>query len=222
MDKQVWEKENHQIGSDDLVQDGDHKRTRKVNKMRKFKTNFAVLLAALVIGLAPQALVAKSVSSSANDGPGSAQLAKKVRSKLVTLPYYGVFDNLAYSIDGGRVTLHGQVVRPSTRSDAERSVARIEGVTQVVNKIKVLPLSGFDDSVRRNTYRALSRSGGLYRYFMGTNPSIHIIVDRGHVTLVGTVNTRMDSQLAYVAANGVSGAFSVTNNLQVEGQNDAR
>jgi hyperosmotically inducible protein len=197
--------------------------------MRKFKTKMALILAALMIGLAPQALVAstgnalsESVSRSVNDGPTSGQLSRKVRSKLVSLPYYGVFDNLAYSIDGGRVTLHGQVVRPSTRSDAERSVARIPGVTQVVNKIKVLPLSGFDDSVRRNTYRAIASSSGLYRYFMGANPSIHIVVDRGHVTLVGVVNTRMDSQLAYMAANGVSGAFSVTNNLQVEGHNEAR
>jgi len=197
--------------------------------MRKFKTSFAVLLAALLIGLAPEALVAntgnalsKSVTNSANDGPSSAQLAKKVRSKLVSLPYYGVFDDLAYSIDGGRVTLHGQVVRSSTRSDAERSVARIAGVTQVVNNIKVLPLSSFDDSVRRNTYHAIARSGGLYRYLLGANPSIHIIVDRGHVTLVGVVNSKMDGQLAYMAANGVSGAFSVTNNLQVEGYTEAR
>jgi hyperosmotically inducible protein len=197
--------------------------------MRKFKTNFAVLLAALLIGLAPQTLLAssgnplsKSENGSVNEGPSREQLAKQVRSKLVTLPYYGVFDNLAYSIDGGRVTLHGQVVRPSTRSDAERSVARIAGVTQVVNKIKVLPASGFDDSIRRNTYRAIARSSSLYRYFMGTNPSIHIVVDRGQVTLVGVVNTKMDRQLAYMAANGVSGAFSVTNNLQVEGENEAR
>ena len=102
--------------------------------MRKFKTKLAVILGAVLIGIAPQVLVANtgnawsnSVNASANNGPSSAQLAKKVRSKLVTLPYYGVFDNLAYSIDGGRVTLHGQVVRPSTRTDAERSVGRIAG-----------------------------------------------------------------------------------------------
>jgi hyperosmotically inducible protein len=215
--------------ANNYLQDREDITTRKANKMKEFKTKLAVLLAALVIGLAPQALVANTrsavsnpASSPAKDRPGSAQLTKQVRSKLVSLPYYGVFDNLAYSIDGGRVTLHGQVVRPSTRSDAERSVARIPGVTQVVNQIKVLPLSGLDDSVRRNTYRAISRQSGLYRYFMGANPSIHIIVDRGHVTLVGVVNTRMDSQLAYMAANGVSGAFSVTNNLEVEGHSEGR
>jgi hyperosmotically inducible protein len=196
--------------------------------MREFRTKLAVIFAALLIGLAPQALVAKTenaplpANTSADSRPDNRQLAKKVRNRLVTLPYYGVFDNLAYSIDGGRVTLHGQVVHPSTRSDAERSVARIAGVSQVVNRIKVLPLSGFDDSIRRNAYRAIARQSGLYRYFMAANPSIHIVVDRGHVTLVGVVNTKMDRQLAYLAANGVSGVFSVTNNLQVEGENEAR
>jgi hyperosmotically inducible protein len=197
--------------------------------MSKIRSLFAVSIAALLIGLAPQVLLARTgnaattlAPSSANSAPAGADLSKQVRHKLVTLPYYGVFDNLAYSIDGGKVTLHGQVVRPSTRSDAERSVGRIPGVTQVVNRIQVLPPSGFDDRIRVNTYRSIARSSGLYRYFLGSNPSIHIVVKRGNVTLTGVVNTRMDSQLAYMAANGVSGVFSVTNNLQVEGENRAR
>jgi hyperosmotically inducible protein len=188
----------------------------------RFKTKFALFLAVFVLGLAPQTLMAGTETASQSNSPAYAQLAKQVRKRLVTLPYYGVFDNLAYSIDGSRVTLYGQVVRPSTRSDAERSVARIAGVTQVVNNIQVLPLSGFDDSVRINTYRAIQRSGGLYRYFMGANPSLHIIVNRGHVTLEGVVSSRMDAQLAYMAARSVPGAFSVTNNLEIEGDNRAR
>jgi hyperosmotically inducible protein len=199
--------------------------SRKGKMMKMFKGKLAVVFAALLIGLAPQVLLARTevaTASRAESAPDNAQLAKKVRSRLVTLPHYGVFDNLAYSIEGGRVTLHGQVVHSSTRSDAERGVARIAGVTQVVNKITVLPLSGFDDSVRRDTYRAIARSSGLYRYFLGSNPSIHIVVDRGHVTLVGVVNTKMDRQLAYMAANSVFGSFSVTNNLQVEGYNGDR
>jgi len=179
-------------------------------------------LAFLLIGLAPQALMAGTQTASQNNSATYAQLSKQVRKRLVTLPYYGVFDNLAYSIDGSRVTLHGQVVRPSTRSDAERSVARIAGVTQVINNIQVLPLSGFDDSVRINTLRAIQRSGGLYRYFMGANPSLHIIVNRGHVTLEGVVGSKMDARLAYMAARSVPGAFSVTNNLEVEGDGRAR
>jgi hyperosmotically inducible protein len=193
-----------------------------MKNLERFKTKLALFLAFLLIGLAPQALMAGTQTASQNNSATFAQLSKQVRKRLVTLPYYGVFDNLAYSIDGSRVTLHGQVVRPSTRSDAERSVARIAGVTQVVNNIEVLPLSGFDDSLRINTYRAIQRSGGLYRYFMGGNPSLHIVVNRGHVTLTGVVGSKMDAQLAYMAARSVPGAFSVTNNLEIEGDNRAR
>jgi len=150
-------------------------------------------------------------------GAASPQLAKRVRHELVTLPYYGVFDNLAYSINGGTVTLYGQVVRASTRSDAEHAVKRLNGVTRVVNNIKVLPLSRFDDGIRAQTYRSISRMGGLYRYLQGANPSLHIVVDRGHVTLEGVVSGSGDRNLAYLAANRVSGVFSVTNNLRVEG-----
>jgi hyperosmotically inducible protein len=196
--------------------------------MRRIKNIFTVGIAGLVIALAPQALLAGTGNlvevavDSAKDAPAGGQLGKQVRQKLLRLPYYGVFDDLGYSIDGGQVTLHGQVVHASTRSDAERSVARIPGVTQVVNKIQVLPLSGFDDSIRVNTYRALQRTAGLYRYFMGTNPSLHIVVDRGHVTLTGVVSNKMDKQLAYMTASGVPGTFSVTNKLLVESETRAR
>jgi len=145
------------------------------------------------------------------------QLGKQVRHELVTLPYYGVFDNLAYNVNGSTVTLYGQVVRPTTRSDAERRVKRLSGVSRVINNIQVLPLSGFDDNIRRATYRSLARTGGLYRYLQGTNPSIHIVVDNGHITLEGVVANRGDKTLANIAARQVSGAFSVTNNLKVEG-----
>src|SRR5215831_437677 len=142
-------------------------------------------------------------------------IEQKVRKELVTLPYYGVFDNLAFKVDGDTVTLYGQVVRPTTKSDAAARVARIAGVDRVINNIEVLPLSSFDSSIRVRTYRAVFSRGGLYRYAMGANPSIHIIVDRGHVTLEGVVSNKMDSQLAYMAASGVPGVFSVTNNLRV-------
>jgi len=139
----------------------------------------------------------------------------KVRKELVTLPYYGVFDNLEYKVDGDTVTLYGQVRKPITKKDAEQRVAKIEGVDRVVNQIEVLPVSGFDDTIRARAYRAIFRSGSLYRYAMGANPSIHIVVKNGRITLEGVVSNRMDSQLAYMAARGVSGAFSVTNNLRV-------
>ena len=113
-----------------------------------------------------------------------------------------------------------KVVRPSTRSGAERVVKRIPGVTNVVNNIKVLPLSSFDDRLRVATYRSIANTGGLHRYLRGANPSLHIVVDRGHVTLEGVVSRKGDRDLAYMAARSVSGAFSVTNNLRIEGEDD--
>jgi hyperosmotically inducible protein len=170
-------------------------------------------LAAVVLLLASVGLGA---TAPADQQPyNSSAVEQKVRKELVTLPYYGVFDNLAFKVEGDTVTLYGQVVRPTTKSDAAARVARIAGVDRVVNDIEVLPLSPFDDSIRVRAYRAVFSRGGLYRYAMGANPSIHIVVDQGHVTLEGVVSNRMDSQLAYMAASGVPGVFSVTNNLHV-------
>lgn len=171
----------------------------------------------LVISVLATLLLAVMPAVALAQGATNPLLAKKVRHELVMLPYYGVFDNLAYSINGGTVTLYGQVVRSSTRSDAAGRVKRIAGVTRVVNNIEVLPLSGFDDSIRARTYRSIAQMGGLYRYLRGTNPSLHIVVDRGHVTLEGVVSGKGDRNLAYIAANRVPGVFSVTNNLRVEG-----
>jgi hyperosmotically inducible protein len=169
---------------------------------------FAVLLLAM----------APAVALSQGRVDTNPQLARRVRRELVTLPYYGVFDNLAYQINGGTVTLYGEVVRSSTRSDAEGRVKRLPGVTRVVNNIKVLPLSGIDDDIRRATYRSIARMGGLYRYLQGTNPSLHIVVNNGHVALEGVVSNSGDRNLAYMAANRVPGVFSVKNNLRVEGE----
>ena len=145
-------------------------------------------------------------------------VVKKVRKELVTLPFYGVFDNLGYKVEGSTVTLYGEVVRPITRSDAEKRVSRIAGVQRVVNNIEVLPLSSFDDSIRVRTFRTIFRTAGLYRYALGANPSIHIIVNRGHLKLEGVVANNMDRQLAYFSARQVFGVFSVTNNLRTDAE----
>jgi hyperosmotically inducible protein len=143
-------------------------------------------------------------------------LPDEVRHQLVMLPYYTVFDNLAYSVDeNGVVTLSGEVRQPWLKSDAERTVKHIDGVTQVVDNIKVLPLSPMDNRIRAAEYRAIYGFGGLYRYAMGTNPAIHIIVDNGHVTLIGVVDNQADKNMANIRANGVPGVFSVTNDLRV-------
>src|SRR4051812_20290463 len=172
--------------------------------------------------IAVLAIAASAAIASPTENSNQQQIMKQVRHELVTLPYYGVFDNLAYKVDGNTVTLYGQVVQPATRADAARRVAHIQGVAQVINNIEVLPPSSFDDALRYQTYRTVFSSGGLYRYAMGGNPSVHIIVNHGHVALEGVVANKGDKQLAYIAASGVRGAFSVANNLRVAGdENEA-
>jgi hyperosmotically inducible periplasmic protein len=148
------------------------------------------------------------------------RIIKEVHHELVMLPYYGVFDNLAYKVDrDGTVTLLGQVspVRgPVLKSDAEKAVKRIEGVEKVVNNIEVLPLSSNDDRIRRAAYRAIYGNSVLSQYQLRAVPPIHIIVKNGNITLEGAVAREMDKNIAGIQANGVSGAFSVTNNLIVE------
>jgi hyperosmotically inducible protein len=145
-------------------------------------------------------------------------IASRVRHELVMLPYYGVFDDLAFRVEGGTVTLMGAVVRPTLKSDSERVVKKIEGVTQVVNEIKVLPPSPMDDQIRRAVYRAIYGDPALStRYGFRAVPSIHIIVENGHVTLEGVVANEADKNLVNLRANGVPNVFSVTNSLQVEG-----
>ena len=143
------------------------------------------------------------------------QLEREVRHELVMLPYYSVFDNFAFRVDGDKVTLEGQVVRPTLKSDAEAVVKKIAGVGSVVNNIEVLPVSPMDDQLRRATYRAIYGEGGLPRYAESAVPSIHIIVKNGNVTLEGVVDTESDKNLANLRASGVPNAFSVKNNLRV-------
>ncbi len=150
--------------------------------------------------------------------PSQDRITREVRHELVMLPYYGVFDNLAYSVNGGVVTLYGQVTRPTLKSDAANVVKKIEGVTRVDNKIEVLPLSPMDDQSRRAIYRAIYSDPTLTRYGIQAVPPIHIIVDNGKVTLVGVVASEADKNMAGLRANGVAGVFSVDNQLRVEGQ----
>ncbi|HEX7422629.1 MAG TPA: BON domain-containing protein [Terriglobales bacterium] len=147
------------------------------------------------------------------------RIYKEVRHELVMLPYYGVFDNLSYKVDpDGTVTLIGQVSRPTLKSDAENSVKRIEGVEKVVNNLEVLPTSSNDDRIRRAAYRAIYGNDVLSQYQLRAVPPIHIIVNNGHISLEGVVARQMEKQIAGMQANGVHGAFSVTNNLAVEEQ----
>jgi hyperosmotically inducible periplasmic protein len=145
------------------------------------------------------------------------KITQEVRHRLVTLPYYGVFDDLAFRVDGSTVTLLGVVSQPVLKSDAENVTKRVEGVTRVVNNIEVLPLSPMDDQIRRAEYRAIYGDSALSdRYGFRAVPSIHILVKNGHVTLEGVVANDFDKNLINVKANGVPNVFSLQNNLQVE------
>jgi BON domain len=147
--------------------------------------------------------------------PTLTSLEQKVQHEINMLPYYGVFDYLSFRVDGNKVTLMGQVWQPWLKQETESTVKHIEGVSQVDDQIEVLPLSSFDDHIRFRTYRAIYGFGPLNRYLLGTHPSIHIIVKNGNVTLKGVVANSMDRDLANMRANGIPGAFSVTNELQI-------
>ena len=144
-------------------------------------------------------------------------IASQVQHKLMMLPWYGVFDNLQYQVNGTEVILSGQVISEhgQTKYDAENAVKSIPGVTKVVNNIEVLPPSPFDNQIRRAEYRAIFSQSDLGRYTMGAIPQVHIIVKNGHVTLEGMVMNQMDRNIAGIGANSVPGVFSVTNNLRI-------
>jgi len=174
----------------------------------------ATLVAALVA--APAMMWASAPTPSSEPTPeATARIQKQVRHELVMLPWFSIFDDLSFSVQGDTVTLTGEVTWPTLRSSAENVVKRIEGVKHVINKIEVLPLSPYDNSLRWRLARAIYGYPALQRYGMGTMPSIRIIVKNGDVTLEGVVDSPMDRTLAGMRANGVPGAFSVTNNLRV-------
>lgn len=181
---------------------------------------FVVLASNLLLSvLASQTLQAQDqATQGAALSPASLErITREVHHELVMLPFYGVFDNLAYKVDpDGTVTLVGQTVRPTLKSDAERAVKRIEGVTKVINNIEVLPPSPMDDRIRLAVYRAIYGHPALDMYQLRAIPPIHIIVKNGHVTLEGVVARQMDKQIAETQANSVPGVFSVTDNLRVE------
>lgn len=144
------------------------------------------------------------------------RITREVRHELLMLPWFGVFDNIAFKVDGSTVTLLGQVVRPSLKSDADSAVKHIEGVEKVDNQIEVLPPSPMDDQLRLVLYRAIYGYPALEKYALGVQKPIRIIVKNGRLTLEGVVDSETDKNLVGLRANGVPGIFSVTNNLRVE------
>ena len=172
--------------------------------MRTLQARLVALAATVALVVAPAMANPKSPDT----------LQGRVRHELLMLPYLSVFDDLSYRVDGSTVTLFGEVTRPIVKSDAGNAVKKIEGVTAVDNQIEVLPLSAMDDQIRLRAYRAMYRP--LQRYFMGTQPSIRIVVKNGNVTLKGVVSSEFDKQVAFARTNGLPFVFSVTNQLRVE------
>ena len=169
---------------------------------------FPILVLLVVLG---QPLVARSQANP--------RMVREIRHELRMLPYYGVYDWLEFEVQGDTVVLRGQVVRPTTKSDAAGRVKDVEGVARVDNQIEVLPLSPSDDRLRLALYRAIYNfNSPLFRYATQSVPPIHLIVDRGHATLKGVVANKGDAQLAYIRARGVPGIFSVKNELIIEGE----
>ena len=167
----------------------------------------------LAVGMLPIA----SVDAQNFASPGSTRVIEdQVRKKILMLPRYEIFDAIGYQVSGDTVTLTGKVRNAVNKKDAERSIAKIPGVNHVVNNIEVLRLGGFDDSIRVRLYRTLANSGGLSRYLWENNPSVRLIVDGGHVSLEGYVSSRGDYNTMNILAHGVSGVFSVTNNLIID------
>ena len=166
----------------------------------------------MVLALATAALGRQAAAPSA---AATTRITKEVGHELRMLPYFTVFDNLSYKVDGYNVTLMGQVTKPTLKSDAGNVVKRIEGVEKVDNQIEVLPLSPNDDRIRRAVYRAIYGYPALQRYAMGVQQSIRIIVKNGNVNLEGVVDNEADKNMANIRARGVSGVFAVNNNLQV-------
>jgi hyperosmotically inducible protein len=175
------------------------------------------LLVLAVSLLALALLSAQNAFAQPKDAPASSQdrIIREVRHELLMLPYFRVFDYIAFKVDGSTVTLLGQVVNPTLKSDAENVVKRIEGVEKVVNQIEVLPPSPMDDRLRLELYRAIYGYPALEKYALGVQKPIRIVVKNGHVSLEGVVDNETDKNLVTVRANGVPGIFSVDNNLQV-------
>ena len=176
-------------------------------------------LLAAALFLSPASFAAKGDRSHAflTGDVGENQIAREVRHRLLMLPYYGVFDDLKFKVDGNTVTLLGEVTRPTLKTDAEKAVKDIEGIGRVINQIEVLPLSPMDDQIRMAEYRAIYGDPALAtRYGYRAIPPVHIVVKNGHVSLEGVVANQMDKDIINVRANSVPGVFSVTNNLLVE------
>jgi len=169
---------------------------------------------ALALCLATAPLHGQTSPATKNGKPNES-VSQAVRHQLLLLPYYSVFDNLSFTMEGDKVILSGQVLRPTLKADAEAAVKSIDGVGIVVSAIEVLPISSADDDLRRQVYRVIYEDSELARYAVQPVPSIHIIVKNGAVTLEGFVYNEDDKKLAEKKAGSVATVQSLANHLAV-------
>jgi hyperosmotically inducible protein len=145
------------------------------------------------------------------------RIFKDAAARVRTYTRFTIFDDVRASVDEGVVTLTGKVTMPYKRDDIEHRISGVRGVRQVVNRIHVLPVSTFDDELRQRIARKIYSNPSFWHYAAMANPPIHIVVDRGRVTLTGVVMNEVEKMLARSIATG-SGAFSVTNELRTEAE----
>jgi hyperosmotically inducible protein len=145
------------------------------------------------------------------------QVVRDVSKQVMTYSQFSIFDAVHMQINEGVVTLTGEVTMPFKKNDIAKRVAKVDGVTQVVNQIDVLPVSSYDDDLRFRISRAIYGNSNFWNYGAMANPPIHIIVKNGHVTLDGVVNSNTDRMLARSIASSF-GAFSVTNDLKTDAE----
>ena len=171
----------------------------------------------LLLGMAMMASALSVYAGNADlSERGINRLERQVRHELNMIPYVNAFDYLSFSVDGnGNVTLNGEVTNPVIKSSAGNVVKRVEGVEHVDNSIRVLPLSPMDDGLRLRLFRTIYGYPALQKYALGLTKPIRIIVNGGHVTLIGVVDNQADKNIAGIRANGVPGIFSVDNQLAV-------
>lgn len=148
---------------------------------------------------------------------GNLELFRQVQTQVLQYPHFTIFDTVNTRIDNGVVTLTGRVTMPYKRTDIEKRVAKVPGVSRINDRIEVLPASQFDDRLRLGIARAIYTNPAFQMYGSMVNPPIHVIVERGHVTLDGVVQSEVDKMLARSIASSFQ-AFSVTNNLKTEAE----
>ncbi|MCX6551007.1 MAG: BON domain-containing protein, partial [Acidobacteria bacterium] len=172
---------------------------------------------ARILGASFLLLAVFAVPAWAQDERKGDEIFKDVSNAVLTYPQFTIFDDVSAAVEGGVITLQGRVTMPFKRNDIEKRVGKIAGITRVNNRIGVLPVSGFDDDLRYAVARAIYGSSAFWQYASMSNPPIHIIVERGRVTLTGVVASEVDRMLARSLAS-TFGAFSVTSELKTDAE----